>query len=153
MRMRDHRTDEGDCAHRISTAYRPLLIPCAMHTPHTHGWHLCYSTLQRTAVLYAGLKLYFDDEDRSFSINMRVHPNRPFIAALCDRVHVDLIIWRVCWWRWLSHRQRRQRRRHAMLHRLCRRIRARFVTAKRHRRRTCAVRGWLHLLPGAIDAL
>jgi len=63
MRMRDRTTRViVRCAHRISTAYMPLLIPCAMHTPHTHGWHLCYSTLQRTAVLYAGLKLYFDDE-------------------------------------------------------------------------------------------
>jgi len=151
MRMRDRTTRViVRCAHRISTAYMPLLIPCAMHTPHTHGWHLCYSTLQRTAVLYAGLKLYFDI--RSFSSTCALHPN-PFVAALCDRVHVNLIIRRVYWWRWLSHRQRRQRRRHAMLHRLCRRIRARFVTAKRHRRRTCAVRGWLHLLPGAIDAL
>lgn len=62
MRMRDRTTRViVRCAHRISTAYMPLLIPCAMHTPHTHGWHLCYSTLQRTAVLYAGLKLYFDN--------------------------------------------------------------------------------------------
>jgi hypothetical protein len=63
MRMRDRTTRViVRCAHRISTAHMPLLIPCAMNTPHTHGWHFCYSTLQRTAVLYAGLKLYFDYE-------------------------------------------------------------------------------------------
>ena len=72
MRMRDRTTRViVRCAHRISTAYMPLLIPCAMHTPHTHGWHLCYSTLQRTAVLYAGLKLYFDI--RSFSLTCALH--------------------------------------------------------------------------------
>ena len=91
MRMRDRTTRViVRCAHRISvsTAYMPLLIPCAMHTPHTHGWHLCYSTLQRTAVLYAGLKLYFDI--RSFSSDMVARCILILSSPLCATVSTSI---------------------------------------------------------------